>query len=254
MSVEVRNFLTEKIRPKVEELVNQWNYAENLAKKVENRCGGLPIISAINELRYAGRKLVDFHEKVLTATTVSNENFLLEIHGQYEKILSDIEASKHDSVDGLISSIRGDISDLIDAFGHKVVSIHYDYRSTLERCEDIFQEIERSRRERQERAVIYTEIAENNIDWLIEQKKEIEKTLPTLGLVASKEQRAIRNRFWIQNALTVVFFTVSVVFFLIQQYDLRIEDGQIILGRPPADEGANPSDFLIEEDQIQDQS
>ena len=50
-------------------LIEQWNIAERRIKKAEQVRGNEVVSSAIFELRYAGRKLIDAHSLVLTRAT-----------------------------------------------------------------------------------------------------------------------------------------------------------------------------------------
>jgi hypothetical protein len=88
-----------------EQLAIQWNIAEGRIKKAEQVRGGEVVSSAIFELRYAGRKLIDAFELLRTTNWKENKVQYDQIHRFLEDALEDCVKAKHDAIDSMLDFV-----------------------------------------------------------------------------------------------------------------------------------------------------
>src|SRR5260370_24083743 len=97
--------LTEKRDGRLRELITQWNIAERRIKQAENIRAQEIVSSAIYELRYAGRKLIDCIELVLTKDWEHDEVLIEQIHTFLDDAIEDCVKAKHDAIDASMSFV-----------------------------------------------------------------------------------------------------------------------------------------------------
>jgi hypothetical protein len=87
-----------------EQLDTQWNIAERRIKKAEQVRGGEVVSSAIFELRYAGRKLIDALELLRTKNWNDNKVEYDKIRRFLHDAIEDCVKAKHDAIDSMLRS------------------------------------------------------------------------------------------------------------------------------------------------------
>ncbi len=81
--------LNKKLDARLRELIVQWGIAERRIKQAENARAQEIVSSAIFELRYAGRKVVDAIDLVLTEKWQSDDAIEEQIHAYIDDAIED---------------------------------------------------------------------------------------------------------------------------------------------------------------------
>src|SRR5260370_28518963 len=97
--------LTEKLDGRLRELISQWNIAERRIKQAENARAQEIVSSAIFELRYVGRKVVDAIHLVLDKNWENDEAAAEQIHAYIDDAIEDCVKAKHDAIDAVMSFV-----------------------------------------------------------------------------------------------------------------------------------------------------
>lgn len=88
------------------QLIREWNIAEERIKKAEHVRANEVVSSAIFELRYAGRKLIDAIDLILREQDISkNETTYRRVSAYIADATEDCVKAKHDSIDSMMSFV-----------------------------------------------------------------------------------------------------------------------------------------------------
>jgi hypothetical protein len=87
------------------ELIKQWNIAETRIKKAEQVRADQVVASAIFELRYAGRKIIDAIEICLTQDIVADHKAREKVHSYIADATEDCVKAKHDAIDAMMTFV-----------------------------------------------------------------------------------------------------------------------------------------------------
>jgi hypothetical protein len=87
------------------ELIKQWNIAEKRIKKAEQVRAEQVVASAIFELRYAGRKIVDAIEIALATNLSSDHDARERVYAYIADATEDCVKAKHDAIDAMMSFV-----------------------------------------------------------------------------------------------------------------------------------------------------
>lgn len=87
------------------ELIKQWNIAETRIKKAEQVRADQVVASAIFELRYAGRKIIDAIEICLTQDIQANPKARAKVHSYIADATEDCVKAKHDAIDAMMTFV-----------------------------------------------------------------------------------------------------------------------------------------------------
>ena len=181
----------------MDRLAAAWNRAEECLKIAEQTVGETAI-PAINELRYAGRKMVEAHE-VGDPTRASE---LL------RDATFDCHRAQHDALDVAVTLMVSRVDTMTDRLGFsRVVAALPDLSDFLADLPLAQERIARSRRDRVDRAKVYDEIGEIDLPRLRERYQR---------LVASEDRIALevrRERRW--KAASVAIGIVGIVLALL---------------------------------------
>lgn len=131
---------------------DEWNRAEADIKQAEQVCVAV-IQPAINELRYAGRRLVD------AIGLVNADGDRAQIEAFLNDSLFDCHRARHDAIDAATSKIAIDLETLAEKIGHDVVLMAFpDFPILFAEMESVREKIVASRKNRESREKIYTAI------------------------------------------------------------------------------------------------
>ena len=97
--------------------IAQWNIAERRIKKAEQVPGNEVVNSAIFELRYAGRKIVDALQLILNKEWQNNATIYEQIRRYLADAIEDCVKSKHDVIDSMIDFVTTWFNDIEKQIG-----------------------------------------------------------------------------------------------------------------------------------------
>ena len=188
---------------------SEWDKAEKLIKAAEFQRSEV-VIAAINELRYAGRRLVDAIR--VSGPAKSDPERMEEFKRYISETLSFCHRALHDAVDAIILDARLKIGEYEKTFGAELLSQHfpkiYDIRATLSSAEKI---IVLSREDRIKRITEYETLASTHVLTLIEHchflesNRELMLTLAAAKRAAEKKDNTRFNlSFWGLSIVTVI--------------------------------------------------
>jgi hypothetical protein len=204
--------LNEKLDARLRELIAQWNIAERRIKQAENARAQEIVSSAIFELRYAGRKVVDAIHLVLTHSWQDDENIEEQIHAYIDDAIEDCVKAKHDAIDAVMSFVVRWFSEQERLIGLRNVQHFYpNYLPLTAKIADIQGKIEQSRGDRTRlRESIYDEIENNGYDDILELYKEMRSSRRRVDKVIWRERW--KNRIlWIFGVAGFLALIVSIV-------------------------------------------
>ena len=162
-------------------------------------------LPAVNELRYAGRRLVD----AWIALALGNES---EARAKINDAKFDCYRARHDSIDAICSKIAKDIEITVDTFGVGVVVAAYgNYAKFAGKLFATQSKIEGSRGDRKNRSAIYSTIETVDIVPLIEEYREMRLAEPIMVKLFEEKKLEIRDKkiyehggFWVGVAGAVL--------------------------------------------------
>jgi hypothetical protein len=96
--------LDDKLDKALAECIKQWNIAERRIKKAEQVRGNEVVSSAIFELRYAGRKIIDALYLCLTSDLKDPEVYA-KVHAFIADATEDCVKAKHDAIDSMMDFV-----------------------------------------------------------------------------------------------------------------------------------------------------
>ncbi|MEO1038922.1 MAG: hypothetical protein AAFX09_05205 [Pseudomonadota bacterium] len=157
------NQLNERIVRQLRDMLDAWNVAEQTMKAAE-RCHGALIEASVNELRYAGRRIMDAMENYEAAVAAPDFEDG-EVRG-FLTILSEAsqfcKRAHHDALDATILYFGTAIEEFEREFGPGLIATHIDeyveFRSLMRETDELIVQARRNRS--QSRDANYAEISE----------------------------------------------------------------------------------------------
>jgi len=172
-------------------IVERWNKAETALKKAE---GNLTFAQqpAINELRYAGRRIVD---ALAICLHRHGEDVSAHSDGDIGRVLLEAEQNcikaEHDVADAIILYVHKYVNTVVEEFGELDVSTHFPNYFTLKtRITKINEFVTSSRGQRGERADIYDEILS---DYIPDLSQLYEELRGAQGVIRLQKERRLAN-------------------------------------------------------------
>lgn len=162
---------------------NEWNRAEGDIKQAEQVCAKV-IEPAINELRYAGRRLIDAISSTGKGITPPNIESLL------TDALFDCHRARHDAVDAATSKITLDLDILQTKLGIDVVLQAFpDFPKLVREVDALREKIVASRKIRTNRENIYTGIEAVDFPELVSRYNMLRSSEPIMLKLAKGRRR-----------------------------------------------------------------
>ena len=191
------------LRSRLSAIGRRWNVVEGRIKEVQN-INNAVFIPAINELRYAGRKLVDawsiYEDQSLdTNTRRANVEKAVTVVEQY------VENAEHDVTDAICVFLHLKIRDLIERYGLSLIrEYHPNIFELIAKIDEINDIIAESRRNRTRRNEIYDNLETDYVPILKEKFEALrfsEKTMEMDRIIRSRKAKA---RFTMECVLFVL--------------------------------------------------
>jgi hypothetical protein len=178
--------LDEETRQILESSSARWNETELIVKKVEQLRGEV-VIPAIGELRYAGRKLVDY---IMAMDAGAPDDTCKKHVYDFEQCCI---RARHDAVDGAVMYMKTYYSNMVTQFGIDTIVASYRHNAELRKAISIVEKrVLISREERHKRNDLYTEINDGNLDRLLECFGELVDSEPVI--IGVREARDREHR------------------------------------------------------------
>lgn len=165
----------------ISEIAVEWNTSEKAVKHAENVDGEV-VFPAIQELRYAGRRLVDALEK-----RESNPGEALALARDAKFFC---HRARHDAIDAATQKMAGDLAVAVEylsagAIMEKFAPFPQFYKSLL----DIRNRIADSREKRDDRDQIYDDIQSVDLDELVRVYDEFRTCEPLIYAAVEQEKK-----------------------------------------------------------------
>jgi hypothetical protein len=145
---------------------DEWDSAEKNVKAAEQAVKK-PVVPAINELRYAGRKLVD------ALHAFSNGRDVEAAKEHLGHALYSCHCAKHDAIDVCVSVMIAHIDTAKNRYGFNTILAAFPQLTEMLACmDDVNEKIQASRLDRGDREKIYASITNENIPRLEEYYKK----------------------------------------------------------------------------------
>ncbi len=194
-------------------LAGKWNDSEKWVKRGENT-NREPIIPAINELRYAGRLIVD----AFASHKKGDED---EAKGCIANAEKNLAKARHDVVDAMYSFYAYKAHELLDGIGKAAAHEHFPrYAELFALTKDMGSNIELAREDRSQRESVYSELIEKlpnlselcsefevSVDAIAERVKKAEQRAEE---AERGEEKADRKAKW-----SMIFAGISVLLYVI---------------------------------------
>lgn len=208
--------LDETLKAQLKLLLEQWNVAERRIKKAEAVQGNIVVTSAIFELRYAGRKLVDAMCLACENNLSTDENAYKQCHAFLADAIEDCVKAKHDAIDGMVDFIVEWFATIEKNLGLEALqNLFPEYLDTTAEIFDIQEKIAESREKRiQGRDGIYDEIEAKHYDKLLAlyNKMRLSKARVEATVLAKRKKENLRDiGLWIGVGAGVLALIISIV-------------------------------------------
>jgi RNase H-fold protein (predicted Holliday junction resolvase) len=196
------------------ELIKQWNIAEGRIKKAEQVRGNQIVSSAIYELRYAGRKIIDAIEITLEDPKLSSQEAKDKVHAQIADATEDCVKAKHDAIDAMMNFVTSWFNRAEQSLGlDKIQSFFPDYMETTALIADVQNKIAESRIDRNKlRDSIYDAIDKpgGGYDKIISLFDKMDQSAKRVEIVVKKE-RSEKKALWIVTIVSVVVALLALI-------------------------------------------
>lgn len=166
----------------LDKIRSEWDQAEEDIKRAEQVCLDI-IVPAVKELRYAGRRLIDLIQKVITDPTSED----------VPKLLTDAEfdchRARHDAIDAASSKIAIQLEIMREKLTYEVLlQVAPEYRDIALKVLAIREKIAKSRKDRKNRAAIYAVIETAEFPALVDAYDKLRLSEPIMIQLARKNR------------------------------------------------------------------
>lgn len=178
-------------------IADEWDKAEKLIKTAEVTRNEV-VVASVNELRYAGRRLVDAlraHEACRADPTCTKSQEDLKRY--VSETLSFCQRALHDAVDAIILHVRTQIGEYEKEFGYVILADKFpdiiDIKKTLKDAEQL---VILSREDRMRRAEEYDKLAVDAVPQLLAHCTGLEANRGLLQELVAEKRNAGRAAKW----------------------------------------------------------
>jgi hypothetical protein len=181
------------------DLIAQWNIAERRIKKAEQVGGEEAVASAIFELRYAGRKVIDCLHLLLDKD-LGDPNIYELICRNLAESIEDCVKAKHDSIDAMVDFITIWFDELEKRIGTtEMVRIFPEYLGVVSRIAIIQDNIVESRGNRlsNNRDSVYDNVENDDYEKLLKLFNKMKTSQDRVQAIIDTESRTKRRDFWL---------------------------------------------------------
>ncbi|MEA3008860.1 MAG: hypothetical protein QOJ91_552, partial [Sphingomonadales bacterium] len=164
---------------------DEWDRAEEVIKLAE-QVTAHAVIPSIQELRYAGRRLIDALHAYTSGEPIDRVLALL------EDARFSCHRSRHDAIDAAISTMGIDSEAIARQMGYDIVHSSYpDYVNFLRRLDEVRRAIVTSRGRRSDRDEIYAAITAGDFPGLVQDYKDLRRSEVTMRIIAGRKKLGI---------------------------------------------------------------
>lgn len=184
-------------------LCDEWDKTEKWIKDGEFIVGDA-IIPSINEMRYAGRQLVDACRMAQNSDSQKALDHVL-------KARADLMKARHDVVDACIGHIYDSVKEAQNQLGAGNIQKHFpDYGKILALLDVTRGKISESRENRKQRDEIYSDIMGSDMPKIFDAYRSFRKSLPLVEENIKKDDR--RDRYFAIFGVAGIIIGVAGIF------------------------------------------
>jgi hypothetical protein len=193
----------EELRAALDAIEAHWNSAEEYVKKVERLRRGLVVGASINELRYAGRRLVEAY--ALSKDVAADPSKAREALALLGEVKHFCMRAKHDAMDAAVTYIDQALAKFESEFGADLLNEKFpQYIQMKGLLREVSEVMAQSRGDRAVRDALYLNIRDDLVPSLIDHHYDLETSRIVLVAAYTKRIRGERReniRFWITIAI-----------------------------------------------------
>ena len=186
----------------------EWDTAEAEIKRAELICGEI-VLPSVNELRYAGRRLVD------AMVAVRNHNTSEHVRALLSDVKFNCHRARHDAIDAGSAKIASDLEEVLKTFGPAVVATSFSSLPALvQKLQVLRSQIIESREHREQRDKIYNNISATTFRDLTELHSQLIAISTVLVPISNeKKKRTLLEWFFFLGGwiTAVIFGAISVL-------------------------------------------
>lgn len=219
-------------------IADEWDKAEKLIKTAEVTRNEV-VLASINELRYAGRRLVDALRAADACRADPNCVKSKEDLNRYvSETLSFCQRALHDAVDAIILHVRTQIETYDNTFGPSLLAEKFpviiEMKTVLRAAEKL---IVLSREDRMTRGEEYEKLALDQIPKLLDSCDQLEANRALLLELSQEKRRAeakADRRFWIGllGGALLGFVFAMIAMFAKAEFDKRYPTREAVVVAP----------------------
>jgi len=191
------------------DLIAQWNIAERRIKKAEQVQGNEVVNSAIFELRYAGRKIIDAMQLILSKDWQNDTEIYEQIRRYLADAIEDCVKAKHDSIDAMIDFVTTWFDELEQRIGlRKLTEIFPEYLDITSKIAEVQDKIAHSREHRTTaRDSVYDEIEAKDYEDILKLYNKMRLSKNRVQAIVNSDNR----QAWINAIALAVNIVLGVV-------------------------------------------
>lgn len=164
---------------------HEWDQAEEVVKLAE-QVTTHAVIPSIQELRYAGRRLID------ALTRYAEGGSAEEVRALLDDARFSCHRARHDAIDTAIATMGIDSDALAKQMGYSVVHSSFpDYYNYLVRLDEVRERIVASRGNRTDRDRIYAAITSVDFPGLVQDYKSLRRSEITMRIINERKRLGI---------------------------------------------------------------
>lgn len=179
------------IKDAIRALISEWNIAERRIKKAEQVRANNVVASAIFELRYAGRKIIDVLDSTLESSWKTDQKVRSKVLRDIADATEDCVKAKHDAIDAMINFITTWFDATEKRLSLSEVQKYFpNYTQITSRIYQIQDQIEESRGDRNNlRNKIYDDIENGDYAEILSLYRDMQTSSHRVTAEARKKKR-----------------------------------------------------------------
>jgi flagellar motility protein MotE (MotC chaperone) len=176
---------------RLRELIQQWNIAERRIKRAEQVRENEIVSTAIYELRYAGRKVMDAIYLAQTEDWRNNSEIYERIRSYLDDATEDCIKAKHDAIDSMVDFVTTWLYDQERKIGLAKMQYYYprylEVTASIATIQDLIEESRGDRTKR--RDSLYDQIETSGYNEVIEFYQQMRRSVQSVQLAIDRERR-----------------------------------------------------------------
>jgi hypothetical protein len=212
-------------------ILDEWDHAEEVIKLAE-QVTAHAVIPSIQELRYAGRRVVDALHRHMEGKPAEEARALL------EDARFSCHRARHDAIDAAISVMSIDADALAKQMGYDVVHNSFpDFVNFLGRLDAVRQSIVASRGKRSSRDEIYSAITTSDFPGLVQDYKDLRRSETAMRIIVSRKKLGL----WLSIIAGVLIAIPGYIMgWYFWRYPIPTEPVKVEIVQPPKNQLSRP--------------